>query len=236
MTKFSEWSPYDRFVQAGMVDGQFVSGAYTLLASGPPRLANIGGATITAAALSNQGADQIVMPLGIIQNINLGHNKNFNRIFECGSERSYFIGGRTMGQLGLSRVQYHGPSLLRMLYAYYQDLIPPTTVQSVFPNIGAQTVANPHDVKIPPGYENLWLNLASDVFNQPFGMLMYVRDSNEDTVGAVYAEACNIPNHTWGTDSQGVIVQESAAIQFERIVPVAVSSLKLITGEIQLSA
>lgn len=74
------------------------------------------------------------------------------------------------------------------------------------------------------------MNLASDLFSQPVGMLMYVRDSNLDTYGAVYLESCYVPNHTWATDAQGVIIQESAAIQFERAVPVAVSSLSLISG------
>lgn len=230
MAKFSEWSPYLNFVQGGMVDGQFVSGGFTIVAAGPPRLANVGGATVAAGALAGSGADQIVLPIGVIQNINLSHNRQFNRIYEVGSERSYFISGRTMGQLTIARIMYHGPSLLRMLYAYYEDLIPPTTVDAVFSNAGTATVANPHDVKIPPGYENLFLNLASDLFNQPIGLLLYIRDSNEDTVGAVYVEACYIPNHTWATDAQGVMIQESAAIQFERAVPVAVSALSLVTG------
>lgn len=230
MAKFSEWAPYSQYVQGGMVDGQFVSAGFTIVAAGPPRLANVGGATVAAGALAGAGADQVVLPIGVIQNINLSHNRQFNRIFEVGSERSYFISGRTMGQLTISRIMYHGPSLLRMLYAYYEDLIPPSTVSSVFSNAGSATVANPHDVKVPPGYENLFLNLASDLFNQPIGLLLYIRDSNEDTIGAVYVEACYIPNHTWATDAQGVMIQESAAVQFERAVPVAVSALSLVTG------
>jgi hypothetical protein len=214
-----------------MVDGQFLNAGFTVIAAGPPRLANIGGSTAVAGALSaGAGADQMVMPIGVIQNINLSHNRTFNRIFEVGSERSYFISGRTIGQLSIARILYHGPSLLRMLYAYYEDAIPPTIVSAVFPNAGIATVANPHDVVIPPGFENLFLNLASDLFNQPVGILMYVRDSNLDTYGAVYMESCYVPNHTWATDAQGVIIQESAAIQFERAVPVAVSALSLIAG------
>lgn len=234
--KFSEWSPFSRNVQGGLADGQFLNAGHTLIAAGPPRLANIGGSTATAGALATGKADQIVQPIGVLQNFNLSHNRQFSRIFEIGSERSYFIAGHTVGQLSLARVLYHGPSLLRMLYAYYQDLIPPTIVRPVFANAGAATVANPHDVKIPPGYENLFLNLASDLFAQPFGMLLFVRDSNEDTVGAVYLEACQVPNHTWATDAQGVIIQESAAVQFERVVPVAVAALSLITGATQAAA
>lgn len=231
MSKFSEWEPYSKYVQGGMVDGQFLNAGFTVICAGPPRLANLGGATAVGGALSaGAGADQMVWPVGVIQNVNLSHNRTFNRIFEIGSERSYFVSGRTIGQLAIARILYHGPSLLRTLYAYYEDAIPPTVVNAVFPNAGIATVANPHDVMIPPGYENLFLNLASDLFSQPIGLLMYMRDSNLDTYGAVYLESCYVPNHTWATDAQGVIIQESVAVQFERCVPVAVSALSLISG------
>lgn len=182
------------------------------------------------AATDGTGADDFVFPIGIVQNFNLGHNRQFNRIWEVGSERSFFISGRTMGQLSLSRIMYHGPSLLRVLYAYYQDLFPPTLTPSVIGanNLGAITVANAHNVKIPAGFENMYLNLASDLFNQPVGLMVYFRDSNEDTMGTIYLEGCVIPNHSLGTDAQGTIIQENAGVQFERGVPVAVSALSLV--------
>lgn len=228
---FSDWSPYTNYVQAGLVDGRYATAGYTMLAAGPPRLANIGGAAGLAAAVSGNGqaANQVVLPVGIVQNFNLSHTRNFSRIFEIGSERSYFIAGRTVGQIGLGRIYYHGVSLLRILYAYYQDLVPPTVVPALFPNAGAATQSNPHDVIIPPGYENIFVNLASDLFAQPIGILMYVRDVNLATLGAAYFEACYIPNHVWATDSQGVLIQENVAVQFERAVPVAVAALTLIS-------
>lgn len=227
---FSEWAPYTNYVQSGMVDGAYANAGFTMLAAGPPRIANIGGATTLANAASGQGtgANQIVHPIGIVQNFNLSHTRQYSRIFEIGSERSYFIGGRTVGQLGLARIYYHGASLLRVLYAYYSDLIPPTVVEPMWENAGADAMANPHDVVIPPGYENIYLNLASDLFAQPIGIMMYIRDVNQDALGAMYFEACYLPNHTWQTDSQGVLIQESVAVQFERGVPVGISALSLI--------
>lgn len=231
MAKFSEWQPYQRFVQSGLVDGQFLNASFTMLAAGPPRLANLGVGTFAGGALTGGAGDDVVFPLGIVQNFSLNHNRQFNRIWEIGSERSFFISGRTVGQLGLSRIMYHGPSLLRVLYAYYQDLFPPTVIPSVIgaDNVGALTVANPHDVKISPGYENLYLNLASDLFTQPVGLMLYLRDSNEDTVGSCYMESCYIPSHTLATDAQGTVLQENAAVQFERALAVAVSSLPLVS-------
>jgi hypothetical protein len=230
---FSDWSPYTNYVQAGMVDGAYANAGFTMLAAGPPRIANIGGAASFSAAVggTGQNANQIVYPIGIIQNFNLTHTRQFSRIFEIGSERSYFIAGRTVGQLGLSRIYYHGASLLRVLYAYYQDETPPTEIPALFPNAGKDSMANPHDVIIPPGYENIFINLASDLFAQPIGLLMYIRDINQDPLGAMYFEACYLPNHTWQTDSQGVLIQESVAVQFERAVPVAISALTLFSQD-----
>src|SRR5271166_6135617 len=127
-----------------MVDGRYANAGVTMLAAGPPRLANIGGAAAIAGAVSGNGqaANQIVFPIGIVQNFNLSHTRQFSRIFEIGSERSYFIAGRTVGQIGLGRIYYWGASLLRILYAYYQNLIPPTLIPAMFPNAGAAAMSN----------------------------------------------------------------------------------------------
>lgn len=233
MGSLSAWDPYGSYVQGGMVDGRFINASYTMVAAGPPRIANVGGPSFLAAALSSgsQAQDQIAFPLGLVQNWSLGHNLSISRIFEIGSQRSYFIPGRSMGQLSLSRIMYHGPSLLRVLYAYYQDLVPATLIAPLFANLGSSTVANPHDVIIPPGYENIFLNLASDLFTQPIGLLLLIKDSNEDTMSASYFESCYVPNYNIGTDAQGTILQESAGIQFERMVPIAAKMVGLITGD-----
>lgn len=235
MASYSTWSPYQNYVQSGgegpgMVDGLHLTGACVGLFAGPPRLASVGGALSLGAALETPAtASQIVYPVGLTQNFNLSQNKQFSRIFEIGSERSYFIGGRTIGQVGLSRVLFHGPSILRVLYAYYQDLLPPAVVPAMFPNVGASAMPNPHDVVIPPGFENFYINLASDLFNQPIGLLVVVKDTNVNTYGAFYLECCVLPNHTIATDAQGIIMQESVAMQFEQLVPIATRTLSLVT-------
>lgn len=231
MTTLSSWSPYDDYVQGGMSDGRYMNAAYTLVAAGPPRLANLpGGAVGLGTTIGTPTGDNIVYPIGVVQNMNLSHNMALTRVFELGSERSYFIPGRVIGQLGLGRIMYHGPSLLRAMWAYYSDTIAPTVVSPVFANLGAATVANPHDVKIPPGYENIFLNLASDLFKQPIGLMIMFKDSNEDTMGAIYLEDCHVPNHNMGMDAMGTVIQESVSVQFERAVPVATTVVGLISA------
>ena len=217
-----DFKPYERHVQQGMPDGAYASGAFTLIAAGPPRLADM--------PLSDLAGQAITYPIGMIQNFSLSHNAQFNRIFEIGSERSYFIRGRTVGQIQLGRVMYHGPSVLRALYAGAIDTQTPVTVPPFTALSAAASLLqpNPHNVKIRPGFSNMYLNLASDLFSQPIGLLIKTMDSNEQTLGAVYAEACYVPMHSFSTDSQGVMVQEQVSLQFERLVPVRTNMLDLI--------
>ena len=226
----TDWNPYKRSVQGGVVNGQFLSGAYTVLAAGPPTLDSIGGATIAAATLASTSADAIAWPIGFVQNWSMAQNRNFTRLWEIGSERSFVVAGRTVGNLSIARVAYHGPSLLRAAYAYYQDLFGGTQVEALFESTGLINNPNPHNVAIPPGYENFFVNLASDLFSQPIGILMMLRDSNEDMYGACYLENCFVPALNMSTDAQGTIIQENATFDFERAVPVAVEALGLIRG------
>ncbi len=233
MASLTNWKPYQQKVDnsSALGEGRFASGAFTMIAAGPPRLSQIGGAAGASSSLSGSGPANWALPIGVVQNFNLSHNRQFARFWELGSERSYFISGRTQAQAGFGRVLYNGPSLLRMMYSFYSDAIPPTLIPTfgVDPSIAA-SVANQHDVKIPPGFENIYLNLASDLFSQPCGLLVYMKDSNEQTLGAVYLEETYIPSHSIATDAQGVVIQEQVALQPERVVPVAVASVALITS------
>lgn len=230
MASITNWQPYLQKVDnSALKEGRFASGAFTMVAAGPPRLSAIGGVAAAASATSN-GSKNWAVPVGIVQNFNLSHNRAFARFWELGSERSYFISGRTVAQAGFGRVLYHGPSLLRVMYSFYEDLLPPTIVPAfpanvLDPSISGR-VANQHNVKIPPGYENIYLNLASDLFSQPCGLLVYMKDSNENTISSAYLEETYIPSHSIATDAQGVVIQEQVALQPERVVPVAVSTVQ----------
>ena len=128
--------------------------------------------------------------------------------------------------VAMSRVG--GWSLLRTLYAWYRDAQSPHTIEQLFP-FDSSGIAGivPHNVKVPAGYDNFFINLASDLFNQPIGLLFLLQDNNEVGYGAVYLEAVQVPNHALATDAQGLIFQESAALQFERALAVRVSGSSL---------
>ena len=242
MAKVNDWKFFEQNVQSGMLEGRFMSAAYTMIAAGPPRLA----AVANTSGVGNNGDDQelgdIAYPIGIIQSFNLGINSQWMRLWEIGSERSYFVRGRTQGQIGLGRIMYHGPNLLRVLYAYLDGSSNESfKFERLYKNQAnalLNTSGKPNSKKryvVPPGSDNLWLELAADIFTQPIGLLLYLRDSNEDVVGAFFIEYCNVANYGFTTDAGGTILSEQASLLYERIVPVKIEVVDLIKDSSSLA-
>ena len=224
MATTADWNFFNKNVQSGLLEGRYLNAAFTMIAAGPPRLAAIGGGAPTDATSTN-----VAFPIGVVQNFNVGQSSQVLRLFEIGSERSYFIRGRTMGTIGLGRVMYHGPSLLRVLNAYLGSATGDASFETLYSEAeGQQANLNTNQngsakggrYARNPGNENIWLALASDVFSQPIGLMLMMRDSNNDPVGAFYFEYCMITNHGFAADSGGTILSENASIMFERVVPI----------------
>lgn len=239
-TSFNNWDFHNHHVQEELLGGEFVSAETTLVAAGPPRLTDITGGTAATSDNTVNTVDEgdMVFPIGVLENVGLSQSKQLQRIFEIGSGRSYFIPGRTVGSVTLGRILYHGPSLLKVLYAHYKQ----TAAAPYLMNKGkgatidqsGLTVPDPnatllelaalqdelHRVKQNPGYDDLWLNLASDIFNQPTGLCLYFRNQMDVTVGAVYLEECYIQGHQMSISSGSVLVMEGASAQFDQVRPI----------------
>jgi hypothetical protein len=240
-TSFNNWDFHNHHVQQELLGGEFISAETTLIAAGPPRLTDItGGTPGTEGALDTADEGDMVFPIGVLENIGLSQSKQLQRIFEIGSTRSYFIPGRVIGSLSLGRVLYHGPSLLKVLYAHYKQSagdadfqfnhLPKGATMSLAgvnvpdPNAAMldlpQLQAELHRVRYNPGFEDLWLNLASDIFNQPTGMALYFRNAMDVTVGAIYLEECYVQGHQLSVSSGSVLVMEGASLQFDQLRPI----------------
>lgn len=234
------FTPYESFVDAGTPegrvaskgDGRYASGAFTVLSVGPSRVVDIQGNGAASAAVDlagNTALAALTFPIGLVQQASVQNSRQFNRVFELGSERSYFISGRTQGQLSLARTYYHGMSLLRALTQF----VPGATTLPLAGTAAAGLAGNIHATRNYPGFKDLWLNLASDLFSQPVGLMLKVHDTNEEAIGATYMEGCYIPNHSFSTDSNGLLIQEQVGVMFERMVPVMVSGADTITAVAQ---
>jgi hypothetical protein len=240
-TSFNNWNFHNHHVQEELLAGEFVSAETTLIAAGPPRLTDItGGAGGDDATIDTQQEGDMVFPIGVLENVGLSQSKQLQRIFEIGSSRSYFIPGRTIGSVTLGRVLYHGPSLMKVLYAHYKQGAEDADFQFMHEekgstiNVGGVQIPNPnqslleltelqnqlHRVKFNPGFDDLWINLASDIFNQPTGIAIYFRNQLDMTIGAVYLEECYIQGHQMSISSGSVLIMEGCSLQFDQLRPI----------------
>lgn len=228
-TSFSNWDFYNFHVQQELVGGQFVNAESTLVAAGPPL------ATQTAGGGTTGG----IYPIGLLESVGIQQSKQLQRIFEIGSSRSYFIPGRVIGSLTIGRTFYFGPSLLRVLYAYYNHSrnsiefgnLPAGSTKNVAsydvldPDAKLLDVVDPtslHELRRSPGEDYFFIDLASDLFNQPTGMAIYFKDANAVSVGAMYLENCYVQGHQMSISSGSVLVMEGVSMQYDRLVPIKV--------------
>lgn len=240
-TSIENWDFHNYHVQQELIGGEFVSAETTLIAAGPPRLSDMGAISQPGGGgeVFEPNAD-LAYPIGLLENVGLSQSKQLQRIFEIGSSRSYFIPGRTVGSVTLGRVLYHGPSLLKTLYAYYSqsggDLFDfmHKSRSAVMETRDGRYQRDPdaklldlqrlqdtlHDVRMRPGFDDFYLNLASDMFNQPCGLMFYFKNGNDEVVGAVYLEECHIQGHQMSISSGSVLIMEGASMQFDRLIPV----------------
>ncbi len=224
------WNFHTDHVQPDFRGGQFASAESTLVAAGPPKLSQASG-----------GGKNTVYPIGLLENIGIQQSKQLQKVFEIGSSRSYFIPGRVIGSVSLGRVFYYGPSLLRVLYAYYKNedngneigtgsgeqLDPGTENERINPNaalidLNDITTESLHKVSQSPGDDYFFCNLASDMFNQGTGLAIYFKDSNSNLIGAMYLEDCNVQGHQLNISSGSVLIMEGASMQFDRCLPIRV--------------
>lgn len=225
-TSYDNWQFHHSRVQQELTGGQFVNAESTLIAAGPPHLEDAGG--------NAQGTS--VYPIGLLETFGLQQSRQLQRIFEIGSSRSYFIPGRTIGSITLGRTFYFGPSLLRVLYAYWISGMPTGNIGQ-----GAALPENPtpaqyaaggyaplldgydnlaHDLFRKPGHGYLLIDLASDLFAQPTGMAVYFKDANTETLGGFYLEECYVQGHQMTVSSGSVLIMEGASLQYDLLVPI----------------
>jgi hypothetical protein len=136
-TNFNGWDWHTKHVEQALQQGEYVSAETILIAAGPPRFEQVAFAkgtpadkskpaqpakgTEIGAVQSNSAGAGAVYPVGLIENFGLSQNKQLQRLFEIGSKKSYFVPGRNIASFSLGRVLFWGPSILRVLYAYYPN-------------------------------------------------------------------------------------------------------------------
>lgn len=248
MESFESWNPWEKHVQGGLKDFNYLTGRNTLICVGPPYLNSVLNGIQSGLA--------VLYPVGLLQTFAISQNAAVQQLHEIGSEKAYFFRGRTVRQVSLGRLMYHGPSLLRVLYSWYSSssgVYTSTAIMNPFSGGNIPEYLRPYatssdtgasqmtgsttliteglpTIHIPPGYENVWINLASDVFRMPTGFFLLLRDNEDNNVAGVYLEQCHVPTHMMSADSQGTILQETVSAICGGIVPINIDAVTLMTG------
>jgi hypothetical protein len=183
---------YERFSQLS------ASPDTTCLFAGPARFTGLNGNA------------QDLTPIGLTDGISMSTSPSLARLFEIGSNRSFFTRGKTA----------HSVSLSKML-ADQQNILAALTAVSYR---GLYTTSSSAGSTSPTS--NIMMNLDSEYFSAPFGLMLVfkTRGGNQDTNGkvltALYLEYCMFSNYGFSVASTSPVISEGVGIEFDRIVPV----------------
>lgn len=215
------WEFSSRHVQDNLIGHDFISAKSVLIAAGPPRKEDIG---------SNWNS---LYPVGVVDNVGIGQNKGLQQLFEVGSNRSYFLPGRTVNSVTFGRVLFYGPSLLRVLYAYYPpDQMGAKSIHNVGQDGVLDDVDRTPQIYDPPGSSgggereyntDFFMNLASDLFDKPLGLMLWMESGDSKPYGAIYLSNLYIQAHQFNVNANSVIIAEGVNAQFEKVNPVDLS-------------
>lgn len=251
MPNLATWDFQNHHVQTTLSGQQFIAAQTVLIAAGPPRLRQAGMAidenlnnlpnvSGIGGLFNNTGTGAVskvnpgsilgakatfAWPLGVTESVGIAQNKQLTRLFEIGSRRSYFIVGRTVSSATIARTLYDGPNLLRALYAYYpRQYHANAAAQESIDDLLAVKATDFVPLLRAAGYADFFINLDSDLFDHPFGLLLMFLDSQNEMYGAAYAEDCLMQNHQIGLSSQANLIGEGGSLQFDQLLPINVGA------------
>lgn len=209
----ANWNPYSKTVEdTGALQEKAINSKFTLIAA----LLDGDNKPVETWAQTAK-----LRPIGMIQNYNLGQNKNIQQVFEIGSDIETNLPGRTFKTFSFGRIFLRGKNLLSIIATGDQD-------------VTAESFEDANLAKELSG--EIMLNLASSYFDSAHGlaMLFYdpsVRDdaesADEEIVSGVVFEGCMVNAHQMSSSAGDVLVMESVSMMVSKIVPIPVGSSSL---------
>lgn len=230
-TSLPSWNFSKNHVQKNLNSGDFIGSQSCLVCATAPRLDLLAtwDKSLKTSDMNDTSDANIAIPIGIVSDFNVQQMAQLQQIYEIGSKRKYTVSsGRIDGQIMVNRAQYDGPSLLRMFYAFYPEkqLKADETMNYLdkkeqLAKILVNDESEFRQIESIPGYGNFWMNMTSEVFSYPFGILFIQRNSaNTRDINAVFFENCYVQTHQMSVSAGQIIVAENSQLTFDRVEPV----------------
>jgi hypothetical protein len=158
------------------------------------------------------GSDQL-FPIGVMQNAGFNQQKQINQLYEIGSRLPFFIPGRTLIQLNMTRVVFNGDSLMAALY------------HADGKELGSAPAESPGAILTAGGIaeRRFYMNLASELFNRGIDIALVIRDSEDEASGAIIFRECIIQSHGMGISSNQTVVAENISLRSKKLEGINVS-------------
>lgn len=239
----ADWNRIQRVESgAGSRSGRYLSAENALIFAGPPRVADLGllggGAPATAGGTGNSA----LYPIGSCEQFSVQQTHNAQKSFEIGSRRSFQAPGRVNVVGSIGRIMFHGPSLLRVMMAYYPNSIAMANgkvLDNANPDsVSKSKVASAEMAKMYPpvffeagafspasddsgvqGNYSLFINLMSELFSMPFGLGVLLRDNRNVNYGAFYCEESMVLTHSLGIGASSNVITEAVSFQCDALIP-----------------
>lgn len=173
----------------------------TILYAGPARFTGLSGDAST------------LVPIGLADQISIQSNPALARLYEIGSNRSFFTRGKTASAMSLGRMLCDQKNLLAAL-----------TQNSYRP---VYTPTSPRGAESPQ--PDIMMNIDSEYFGTPFGLMLLFKTRGGGTVGegkvltALYLEYAMLSNYSFQIASASPVIVESVAIEFDRFLPISLN-------------
>jgi hypothetical protein len=194
---------------------------FSQLSATPDTTAVFAGPARYRALGAGNGVASKLTPIGLVDGIAYNQSAQLQRLYEIGSNRSFFTRGKVGGSLQMSKMIANQNNLVAAL------------LKNAMPNglnlNGAGTRAPGTTI---PGNDDamIALNLDSELTNIPFGvMLVFKSRGGYNTTGnrgqvlaAIYLEYCMFANLSLQVASSMPVVMDNVAMEFDRPVPVAI--------------
>lgn len=206
----SEWQFQQSYIER-LMDHAALTSAHpdnTLLLAGPARY-----------QLPGQGGGGTpfddMLPIGMVQNINITQTKPTQPLMAVGSGRMFFSSGKAQGTAAVARLFVNGRNLLRALYTNVVQAgvdVNKFDDRAAVPQQGNQQ-------------SQFFANLDSELFLIPVGFGVLFRDKTHHTVGAFYLELCMINNWTINFSAGQNLIMENTNIMFDRLLPIGLGDV-----------
>lgn len=175
----------------------------TVMFAGPARFTGLGGNT----------AD--LLPIGLVDGIQFQNSPQLQRLFEIGSNRSFFTRGKSMPSISFSK-----------MIADQQNILAALARNAYHPETNSDGPKSPGADSPNP---DIMMNLDSEYFAVPFGLMLLfkTRGGNGGTgkiLTATYLEYCMFGGHQFSIAAQAPVIMENVAIEFDRVVPVSLTN------------